>query len=171
MNEQHWYIACTRSCQDKNVAAALSAKGYEVFVAVRREIRQWSDRKKLVETLLIPRIVFVRCTEKERLLSLDEIPYLTCYLPDRAGTHKAARVPDDQMETFIRMVDSMNGEVTVTDRPLRPGDMVRVTEGALAGRVAELVSVDGQDCLAVRLSLLGTACIQISRKSVELLKK
>ena len=171
MNEQHWYIAFTRSCQDKNVAAALSARGYEVFVAVRRELRQWSDRKKVVDRLLIPRVVFVRCTEQERRRSLDEIPYLTCYLSETPGTYKAAKVPDDQMETFIRMVDSANGEITVTDRQLRPGDLVKVKEGALAGRVVELVSVDGQDCLAVRLSLLGTACIQIDRKSVELLKK
>lgn len=171
MNELHWYIACTRSCQDKNVAAALSAKGYGVFVAVSRELRQWSDRKKVVERLLIPRIVFVRCTEQERRRSLDEIPYLTNYLSESPGTYKPARVPDDQMEAFIAMVESANGEVKVIDRHLHPGDKVRVKEGALEGRIVELVSLDGKDCLAVRLPLLGTACVQIDRKSVELIEK
>ena len=171
MNELHWYIACTRSCQDKNVAAALSAKGYEVYVPVRREVRQWSDRKKVVESLLTPRIVFVRCTELDRRRSVEEIPYLTHYLSEYPGTGKPARVPDDQMSAFMAMVDSVNGEVTVLNRQLRPGDMVRVKEGALEGRIVELVNVDGRDCLAVRLPLLGTACIQIERKSVELLDK
>ena len=171
MNERNWYIACTRSCQDRNVAQALSARGYEVYVAIRREVRQWSDRKKVVDRLLIPRSVFVRCTESERRNSLAEIPYLTHYLTEVPGTYKPAIVPDKQMNDFIAMVDSTNGNVTVTDRELRPGDMVRVTEGALEGRVVELVSVDGKDCLAVRLPILGTACIQIDRKSVELLKK
>lgn len=171
MNELHWYIACTRSCQDRNVAEALSAKGYEVYVPVRREIRQWSDRKKVVESLLTPRFVFVRCTELNRRRSLEEIPYLTRYLSEYPGTGKAARVPDDQMSAFIAMVDRANGQVTLVNRQLRPGDMVRVKEGALEGRVVELVNVDGRDCLAVRLPLLGTACIQIDRKSVELLEK
>ena len=171
MNELHWYIACTRSCQDKNVAAALSAKGYEVYVPVRREVRQWSDRKKVVESLLTPRIVFVRCTELDRRRSVEEIPYLTHYLSEYPGKGKPARVPDDQMSAFMAMVDSVNGEVMVLNRQLRPGDMVRVKEGALEGRIVELVKVDGRDCLAVRLPLLGTACIQIERKSVELLDK
>lgn len=171
MNELHWYIACTRSCQDRNVAVALSARGLQTYVAIRREVRQWSDRKKLVDRLLIPRIVFVRCTEEERRNSLSEIPYLTHYLSEKPGSYKPAVVPDSQMEDFIAMVGSVNGEVTLTDRPLRPGDMVRVKTGALEGRIVELVSIDGKDCLAVRLPLLGAACIQIDRNSVELLQK
>ena len=171
MNERHWYIAYTRSCQDRNVAAALSARGYEVFVPVKKEVRQWSDRKKVVDRLLIPRTVFVRCTELERRNSTADIPYLTHYLTEKPGSYKAAIVPDSQMETFIAMVDSFNGEVTLTDRPLRPGDFVKVKEGALAGKVAELIRVEGKDMLAVRLPLLGTACVQIDRNSVELIKK
>lgn len=171
MNELHWYIACTRSCQDRNVAAALSARGFGTFIAIRREIRQWSDRRKAVDRLLIPRIVFVRCTEQERKASLGQIPYLTHYLSERPGSYKPATVPDSQMEAFIEMVDKANGEVILTDSPLRPGDMVKVKEGVLEGKVVELVSIEGKDCLAVRLPLLGAACVQIDRKSVELLKK
>ncbi|MBO4469913.1 MAG: UpxY family transcription antiterminator [Bacteroidales bacterium] len=171
MNDLHWYIACTRSCQDRIVANALSARGLEVFVAVRREVRQWSDRKKVVDRLLIPRTVFVRCTELERRSALADIPYLTHFLPESPGSGKVATIPDKQMDDFIAMVDAANGEVTITGTTLRPGDMVRVTEGALEGRTVELVNLDGKDCIAVRLPLLGAACIQIDRKSVELLKK
>ncbi|MBO4466432.1 MAG: UpxY family transcription antiterminator [Bacteroidales bacterium] len=171
MNELHWYIARTRSCQDKKVAEALSAMGYEVYVAVRREVRQWSDRKKVADRLLIPRTVFVHCTDQDRRKALIDVRYITHFLTQSPGSYKIAVVPDKQMEDFIAMVDSANGEVTVTERQLRPGDMVRVKDGALEGRIVELVSVDGKDCLVVRLPLLGTACIQIDRKSVELLKK
>lgn len=171
MNELHWYIACTRSCQDRTVAEALNARGLQTFMAVRREVRQWSDRKKVVDRLLIPRIVFVRCDEQERKKAVSEIPYLTHFLSEKPGPYTPAVVPDAQMAAFIEMVSKVNGEVTITDRPLRAGDMVRVKEGALAGRVVELVSVDGKDCLAVRLPLLGAACIQIDRNSVELIKK
>lgn len=171
MNERHWYIAYTRSCQDKNVAAALSARGYEVFVPLRKEVRQWSDRKKVVDRLLIPRMVFVRCTELERRNSASDIPYITRYLTEKPGSYKAAIVPDQQMDAFMAMVASVGGEVTVIDRPLSPGDLVRVKHGALEGKVAELVKVEGRDCLAVRLPILGAACVQIDRNSVELITK
>lgn len=171
MNELHWYIAYTRSCQDKNVAAALSARGYEVFVPIRKEVRQWSDRKKVVDRLLIPHMVFVRCTELERRSSVSEIPYITRYLTEKPGSYKAAIVPDSQMDAFMAMVASDGGEVALIDRPLSPGDLVRVKHGALEGKVAELVKVEGKDCLAVRLSILGAACVQIDRNSVELITK
>ena len=171
MNELHWYIAYTRSCQDKNVAAALSARGYEVFVPIRKEVRQWSDRKKVVDRLLIPHMVFVRCTELERRNSASEIPYITRYLTEKPGSYKAAIVPDSQMDAFMAMVASAGGEVALIDRPLSPGDLVRVKHGALEGKVAELVKVEGKDCLAVRLPILGSACVQIDRNSVELITK
>ena len=171
MNELHWYIAYTRSCQDKNVAAALSARGYEVFVPIRKEVRQWSDRKKVVDRLLIPHMVFVRCTELERRNSVSEIPYITRYLTEKPGNYKAAIVPDYQMDAFMAMVASAGGEVALIDHPLSPGDLVRVKHGALEGKVAELVKVEGKDCLAVRLPILGAACVQIDRNSVELITK
>ena len=171
MNDLHWYIGCTRSCQDKRVAEATRKRGYEVFVAQRREVHQWSDRKKVVDRLLIPRMIFVRCPEQALGDLLRQIPYLTGFLSDKADGGKRAVVPDSQMDTFIAVVDAENETITFVERQLRPGDTVRVKYGALEGRVVELVSIDGRDCLAVRLPILGAACVQIDRNSVELLKK
>jgi transcription antitermination factor NusG len=116
-------------------------------------------------------MVFVRCTELERRNSVSEIPYITRYLTEKPGSYKAAIVPDSQMDAFIAMVASAGGEVALIDRPLSPGDLVRVKHGALEGKVAELVKVEGKDCLAVRLPILGAACVQIDRNSVELITK
>ena len=167
MIESHWFIAYTRSCQEKNVAAALEARGLKTYVPIRKVIRQWSDRKKVVDQILVPRIVFVHCTEKERRQSFGKVFYLVRYLTDFPGSAKPARVPEQQMRDFIAMVTGSPSEVTLTDRPLQPGDMVLIKEGPFEGRVVELVNLDGKHYVAVRLPVLGAAITKIDIDSVE----
>ena len=167
MNENHWFIAYTRSCQENNVAAALNAHGIRTYVPVRKVVRQWSDRKKAVDQILIPRVVFVCCTEKERRESCAFSPYLVKYLTEFPRAGKPAKVPEAQMLDFMEMVSGSQGEVIVTDAPLQPGEMVRVKEGPFEGRVVEFVSFEGSHFAAVRISVLGAALTHIDINSVE----
>ena len=167
MNENHWFIAYTRSCQENNVAAALNARGVKTYIPVRKVVRQWSDRKKVANQILIPRIVFVYCTEKQRRESCEYAMYLVRYLTDFPNSGKPARVPESQMTDFMAMVGCSQDEVTITDAPLRPGEMVRIKEGPFEGKVVEFVSFEGRHYAAVRLSVLGTALTQIDIDSVE----
>ena len=167
MIEQHWFIAYTRSCQEKNVAAELEARGIATFLPARKVIRQWSDRKKVVDQMLIPRIVFVYCTEKERRDSCGTVHYLVRYLTDFPGSAKPARVPGSQMQDFIAMVTGSPSEVVFTDRRLQPGDMVRINRGPFEGRVVEIVNLEGKHYAAVRLPVLGSALTQIDIDSIE----
>ena len=167
MNENHWFIACTRSCQEKNVAASLEARGLKTYIPIRKVIRKWSDRRKVVDQILIQRVVFVRCTEKERKLTMGGVPYLVKYLTAYPGAGEPAKVPEDQMRDFVAMVNGSVEEVSFTEQPLQPGDMVRFTKGPLEGRVVELVSLDGKHYAAVRLPVLGAAITRIDIDSVE----
>lgn len=158
-----WYVARVRSCQEKNVAAALAAKGTEHYLPIRREVRRWSDRRKVIDALVLPRFVFVRCTPKERLAVLESEPRISGFLSQEG---KPAVVRDSEMQNFMRMVEYGSG-VKVSDAPLAPGDRVRVLDGPLAGIECELVSVGGGRCLAVRLGLLGTATMDLDIQTVE----
>lgn len=162
-DEKHWYVARVRSCQEKNVAAALTSAFVENYLPVRREYHRWSDRRKLVDVLLVPRFVFVRCTPKERLEVLAAEPRISGFLSSEG---KPSVVRDQEMETFRRMVESGRG-VRVSADSLAPGDRVRVVDGPLTGLECELVSVGGGRCLAVRLGLLGTATMDLDIETVE----
>lgn len=48
---KRWYVAHVRIHHEKKVAEYLGKMGIETFVPVQQEIHQWSDRRKLVETV------------------------------------------------------------------------------------------------------------------------
>ena len=52
---------------EKKVSERLSKMGIDSFVPVQQQIHQWSDRRKLVDTVLLPMMVFVHVTLKERM--------------------------------------------------------------------------------------------------------
>lgn len=161
----HWYVAYVRSYQERTVAGFLQKAGYEYYLPIEREVHQWSDRKKVVERLVIPRIIFVHTTEFRRRQSLELIPYLTRYMCD-GGPYTAVKVRDADMEAFRMMVEYGGRKVGVV-QTLVPGDKVRVVAGPLKGLECELVNVQGERCLAVHLGPVGTATIELTTDSVE----
>ncbi len=162
-DELHWYVGCVRSCQEKNVARTLNSMAVEHYLPVRREVHRWSDRRKVVECLVIPRFIFIRCRNSERAPIMDAEPRITRFL---ASAGEVSVVRDTEMETFRRMVEG-GGAVRLSDRPLAPGDRVRVMSGPLTGLECDLVSVGGGRCLAVSLGPLGTATMDLDLESVE----
>ena len=49
-----------------HLAERLDKMGIENFVPVQQEVHQWSDRRKVVESVLLPMMVFVHADPKER---------------------------------------------------------------------------------------------------------
>ena len=141
----------------------MTGMGLESFVPIRREMHRWSDRRRLVDVLLVPRYVFVHCTEQDRRSALSREPRISGFLSFQG---KPAVVRDAEMDTFRAMVDS-GRTVRVSPEMLAPGDRVRVMSGPLMGMECELVSVGSGRCLAVRLGALGTATMDLDIETVE----
>jgi transcription antitermination factor NusG len=55
-----WKVIYVSSRAEKKVAERLISKGIEAYVPIKREMKQWSDRKKMVESPLINGYVFVK---------------------------------------------------------------------------------------------------------------
>ena len=56
---------------------------------------------------------------------------------------------------------------SMNSSPLARGEKVRVVKGPLTGLVGELVNVDGKSKIAVRLNMLGCACVNMPIGYVE----
>lgn len=163
-SEPRWYVGCVRSCQEKKTAESLSRMGVEHYLPVRREVHRWSDRRKVLECLVIPRFIFIHCTDADRASVLAREPRIWRFLPSDG---KAAVVRDNEMESFRSMVENGGSPVKLSTGQLAPGDRVRVLDGPLTGLECELVSVGGGRCLAVRLGALGTATMDLDIQTVE----
>ena len=142
----------------------MQAKARQYYLPLRRELRQWSDRKKIIESPVVPRFIFIRCPDSERAEILREEPRIWCFL---SFSGKPAVVRDEEMEAFRRMVENSGKTVRFTARQLAPGDRVRIASGPLTGLECELVSVQAGRCLAVKLGLLGSATMDLDVETLE----
>jgi transcription elongation factor/antiterminator RfaH len=64
-DERRWFACYTKARHEKRVAQTLEERGFESFLPIVREERQWKDRKKLVEFPLFPSYVFGRFSISE----------------------------------------------------------------------------------------------------------
>lgn len=158
-------MAYVQSCLEKKTAQRLAAMGIECYLPVQSEIRQWSDRRKRVERLVIPMMIFVHVTPQERPLPLS-LQAVSRYMVLR-GESTPAVIPDEQMDWFRFMLDYSPEAVEMCSAPLAPGDAVKVIKGPLAGLEGELITVNGKSKVAVRLDMLGCAHVDVPIGFVE----
>src|SRR6476620_4974577 len=67
-----WFAVHTKPRFEKRVTEILTRKKIENYYPINRVLKQWSDRKKLVNEPLFAYFVFLKITESE-LLSLKQI--------------------------------------------------------------------------------------------------
>ena len=164
-HSKRWYVALVRMHHEKKVAERLSKMGIDSFVPVQQQIHQWSDRRKMVDTVLLPMMVFVHVNPKERMEVLS-FSTVSRYMVMR-GESTPAVIPDEQMARFRFMLDYSEEAVCMNDTPLARGEKVRVIKGPLSGLVGELVTVGGKRKIAVRFNMLCCACVDMPIGYVE----
>ena len=62
---KRWIAVLVQMNCEKKTATQLGKAGYETYIPTQQEIHQWSDRKKKVNRLIMPMVVFVRATVNE----------------------------------------------------------------------------------------------------------
>lgn len=167
--ERKWYVAYVRLFHERKTAERLAAMGIESFVPVREEIHQWSQRKKKVMRVLIPQMIFIHATQKERMEALT-LASISHYMVLR-GEHTPAVIPDRQMRQFMFMVDYSTETIEMFTSPLEPGQSIKVIKGPLSGMEGELIEIDGKSKVVVRLDLLGCAGVDMPIGYVEALPR
>ena len=147
-----WLDAYVRLYHEKKTRDRLTAMGIESFLPVQEEIHQWSDRRKKIERVVIPMMIFVHVDPAERaeVLTLSSV---SRYMVLR-GQSTPAVIPDEQMERFRFMLDYSEEAIEVCSSPL-------------AGLEGELVTIDGKSKVAVRLDMLGCAHVDMPVGFVE----
>lgn len=165
MTNRRWLAAYVKMHHEKRVRERLSELGIENFLPVQTEVRQWSDRKKRVEQVLIPMMIFVHVDTEEQRTVLTH-PSVLRYLVLR-GEHAPAEIPEEQMNRFRFMLDFSDQPVSFNTAGLQPGEKVKVIKGPLAGLEGEFVTVDGKSNVIVRINNLGCAVVEVNASMVE----
>jgi len=141
-----WFAAYTKPRNEKKVFTRLVDAGIETFLPLQKRMKQWSDRKKLVEEPLLRSYIFVRITEKD-YWKVVNTPGVVRYVTFEG---KAAPIPDKQIDV-LKLLIGQQVELEATEEVLEPGQVVEVKIGSLSGLIGELVEHRGKSKVVVRL--------------------
>ena len=165
---KRWIAALVQMCMEKKVGERLTKLGVENYVPTQTEIRQWSDRKKKVERVVIPMVVFVRTDEKtERSLRMHSFIRKILTYP---GQTAAAVIPDDQIDRLKFMLRQADSPVEMMEH-LQVGDKVHIIRGALQGLEGEFFKNVDKSMVAIHIEALGYACVSVSVEDIEKIER
>ncbi len=149
-----WYPLYTRSRSEKAAYAELKKRGYEAFLPLKKSLRRWSDRKKLVELPLIPSYVFVKAPRSD-LREIVRLRNVSRYISFN-GKPASAREREIEM---LKLALENELEIEVLDGKLEKGSIVKFASGLFAGYTGKVVGFRGKKKLAIELDCLGKTVI------------
>ena len=161
--EPKWYAVYTRPRFEKRVLQGLLDQGIEGYLPLIKTMRQWTDRKKMVEVPLFSSYVFVRIDRRfydQVLQTPGVVKYITF-------EGKAATIPPEQIDNLKIIVDS-NEKVDTSWVARKKGEMVTVNAGSLKGLRGELITEGDRRKVLVRIEgIHQNLTVEVHRSLIE----
>lgn len=132
--EPRWYACYTKARHEKRVEAALQERSLETFLPLVARMRQWKDRRRLVDFPMFPSYVFVRALPEE-LYRVTSVPGV-CFVVRNQG--EPVTIAAEELENVRRFADALRRRHGGGPEPepvpyLAEGQAVEVTAGPLQG--------------------------------------
>lgn len=162
-----WIAAYTRPKSEKKAAVELAKSDIETYVPIQTQIREWSDRRKKVEVVVIPMILFAKVAAED-ILTVKKHPLIINVL-GYPGRKQPADIPEVQIINLKYMLKDAGSPVTFIEHPFNLTDTVRVTRGNLVGLIGKIERItEGKTKLVVCLDMLGGAMVEIDSEDLEI---
>lgn len=173
----NWYVAIVNARHEKAVAQRLLDTGHTAYVATQQELHIWKNgRRKKIDRVVIPSVVFIRCTEQQRR-QIVTLPYICRFMVNRTaapGTHArpVAIVPDDQIQKLRFMLGQTDYPVDFQPVAYRVNDNVRIIRGPLAGLTGQVTaattssSPSSPQTITILIAHLGCAHLTIPARDL-----
>lgn len=163
MEEFKWFVMYTTSRSEKKVADRLKENGFEVFLPMIEELRQWSDRKKKVQRAMFNGYVFVK-TRRNQLWECLQIPGAVKFV-HFSGQH--ATIREEDLDIIKRVTETGVG-VESDGSTIAPGEKVIVIGGPLQNMTGEVIEKGNKDYLLIRIpGIYQNLLISVPRKFLE----
>ena len=163
---KRWIAVLVQVNCEKKTATKLGKAGYETYIPTQQEVHQWSDRKKKVDRLIMPMVVFVRATVlEEEWLREQSYIFKLLALPGTDEDKKKFATPilDYQIQRLKFLLENAESKVRLVSN-LKVGDIVRVVSGPLKGLEGVVSAADEKSSIVgVMIDGLGYACVKIAK--------
>jgi transcription antitermination factor NusG len=162
----YWYAVYTKPRWEKKVAEVLSKHSIENYCPLNKVLRQWHDRKKIIQEPLFASYVFVKVEESRfnELRKIGGVLNLVYWL------QKPAVIREEEINMIRKFLDEYTN-VQLEKTAVSVNDVVRVIKGPLMEQEGNVLAVRNR---TVRISLpsLGYIMVaEVERQNVEVIVK
>lgn len=163
---KYWIAVLVQMNTEQKSSTKLSTLGITNYVPTQSEIHQWSDRKKKIEKVVIPMVIFVH-VDKETEKQLRTYSFIFKFI-SYPGQKEVAKIPDEQIENLKFMLNNAETTVEVSDSLFEIGEEVEIVRGSLKGLYGKLCYFEkGKPKVGIYLELLGYACVSVNINDVK----
>lgn len=159
-----WYAVYVKSRYEKKTFKLLNDKYIEAYLPLIGRLKQWSDRKKVVEEPLFKSYLFVHTDLKNYydILNTPGVVKFVCF----GG--KPVSVPDNQIVAVKSYIGEFDGEEDISQlQDLHEGQFVEIAHGQMKGLYGKLVEIRGKQRLVVSIEAVGQSLpISVTRSQV-----
>ena len=177
-----WYVIRASYGREHKAFDYIVNDGAFVYIAKRYAHRMVNGKKKKVQEILIPNLLFVYTTKEkaeEYIKNTPALSYLSYYynhfVQDETRKNPPLTVSCKEMENFIIATSNKSEHLRYVDESqchFKSGEKVKVTDGLFKGVEGRVARVSGQQRVVVSLSQVGlvatayipTAFLQIIEK-------
>lgn len=155
MRDQYqWYPVYTNPRAEKKAYELLAKKKIEVYLPLKKTLKQWSDRKKWIQEPLISSYLFVYITVSE-MADVLTTPGISRFI---YFSGKVATMPEKQIEQIKRLLQT-DSPFSITTKQFEKGEQVRVIAGPLQGLTGELIEYQSEKRILLRLGPVGESLL------------
>jgi transcription antitermination factor NusG len=126
--EKNWHALYVASRQEKKVFEKLQKKNIEAYLPIVKTMKQWSDRKKMVELPLLNGYVFVKidATQNDKTL---QTPGIVNFVRAEGKIAKVREIEIERLKQLIELGYQM--ELNAGNYEYNEGEKVKITSGVL----------------------------------------
>ncbi len=163
-----WVAALVQMNCEKKVATKLDKLGIENYVAIQTEEHQWSDRKKKINRVVIPMVVFIRLVKDEED-KFRRLSFVLKFITYPGSKELATPIPDEQIDKLKFLLHNADAKVSIVEN-IKVGDKVRLVRGPMKGLEGELSYIEeNKPIVAIRIDGLGYACVSVEKINLEVI--
>lgn len=160
-----WFVIYTKPNAEKKFAERLEKAGFVVYLPLYKELKQWSDRKKMIQKPLISSVVFIHCSEAQ----LRDIYHIVGFSKVLYYLGKAAIVKAQEIINLqILLQEGSLPDLSIQD--IFSGKVVKVVNGPFKGVIGSTQQVLNNLRIRIEIENLGLAfSINVPKSFVKLL--
>jgi len=155
-----WYAFYCRSRAEKKLNDLLLRDDYTVFLPLKTELRQWSDRKKKVKLPLMSGYIFVKCQVTD-IYAILNYPYVVAVVKN----NKEYAVISEMEIERLRVIADGGYEVLDSCADFSKGDTVLINSGPFKGCEAIISDKAASAKLYVHLASIDVCFAIVVHKS------